>query len=225
MSAHKIAKGLAANHDSEASASAALEPCVAAGMVRPASSPAARRHRRHGPLLVLLAGFALSMSLAGCLPATGIQQGLERQALDWTPEVRLTLAQAEQILGEPAHLSDQEAFVQKAIRTYNSAYLANAPDQASGKTGALYFMLEEYPEPVAAAAAYTAIWQANQAHAGIEPFEQAGDQAYFHTDKQNFLFILARKRNLLIRIKVNKVTSRTSSEAFLRVSRLLANTL
>lgn len=48
-------------------------------------------------------------------------------------------------------------------------------------------------------------------------------EAYFHRDGSNFLFVLVRKGTLLFRIKVNKITSLTSKEAFMEISRLLAD--
>ena len=49
---------------------------------------------------------------------------------------------------------------------------------------------------------------------GIKTLKNMGDEAYFHTDNQNFYFIMARKGNRMIRMKVNKVTSKTSLEQF-----------
>jgi hypothetical protein len=46
-----------------------------------------------------------------------------------------------------------------------------------------------------------------------------GDEAYFHSDGQNFYFIIVRIGKRLFRIKVNKVTSHTSLNEFKRVSK------
>ncbi|HEY9839827.1 MAG: hypothetical protein ACAI44_12875 [Candidatus Sericytochromatia bacterium] len=171
-------------------------------------------------LLVLLSGIP-----AGCLAGVQVRQAAERQALDWRPEVILTLAQAESILGENARLSESTAFMENAVRTYSSVYIANGPDRVSGNTGALYFMYEEYPDVATAVAGYTGIWDGNKAHEGIQQLANIGDQAYFHSDGSNFLFVLARKGTRMIRLKVNKITSQTSKDAFMDISRALTEAL
>ena len=74
-------------------------------------------------------------------------------------------------------------------------------------------MMEEYPEATAAGKVYNSIMEANRPN-GINELQGLGDEAYFHSDNTNFLFILARKGNKMIRMKVNKITSNTSREAF-----------
>ncbi|HEY9840276.1 MAG: hypothetical protein ACAI44_18275 [Candidatus Sericytochromatia bacterium] len=176
-------------------------------------------------LLALLSGIP-----AGCLSGVQVREAAERQAAerratDWQPEVILTLAQAESILGEKARLSESAAYLQNAVRTYASTYQANSPDRASGKTGALYFMLEEYPDVAAATVGYAGIWDGNKAHEGIQQLADLGDQAYFHSDGSHFLFVLARKGRQMIRLKVNKITSQTSKDAFMDISRALTEAL
>ena len=52
-----------------------------------------------------------------------------------------------------------------------------------------------------------------------------GDEAYFHSDGENFYFILVRKGLKMIRMKVNKITSNTSVAEFNRVARKITEAL
>jgi len=132
---------------------------------------------------------------------------------------------AELILGEPAYLSDSSSSLHTGISEIKLTYTANAKDQSTGKKGAIYFMIEEYDELIAAKNAYRGIKVANENHDGFNLLQDVGDEAYFHSDGENFLFILARKQNRMFRIKVNKITSHTSLEEFNRVSKKIAELL
>jgi len=128
------------------------------------------------------------------------------------------LADAERILGEPAHLKDTSLTVRDDATEYQSAYTADAEDTKTHKTGTVYFMVEDFKETNTAGQVYTSIRKANQDN-GIEILEGLGDEAYFHSDNENFMMIMARKANKVIRLKVNKLTSHTSRDDFNIVSR------
>jgi hypothetical protein len=142
------------------------------------------------------------------------------------PAAIFTLSDAEKILGEPAHLTDSVSATKgQWIYQFNSTYTANSADTKSGKTGNIYFMFEEYHGTVSAKEVYSSIKKSNEDHEGIETLTGYGDEAYFHTDNENFYFILVRKKNLLFRLKVNKITSKTSIEEFKTISKRIANNL
>lgn len=172
--------------------------------------------------IVLIAVLA---ALQSCQSSGQTVHPTDHQQVDWKPQTVLMLSQAESILGEKGHLSESSSFVENAILTYTSAYIADAVDKISGKTGTLYFMLEEYPDVEAAASSYRSILDANKAHAGVQILSDMGDEAYFHSDGNNFLFMLVRKKTVMIRLKVNKTTSFTSKEEFMRVSQSLTDSI
>lgn len=128
-----------------------------------------------------------------------------------------TKSDAEKILGEPAHLTDSAWTIEGDSSVYRCSYTANSKDQKSGKTGAIYFMFEQHPHIASAKKVYSSIKTANENH-GIRELNDLGDEAYFHTDRQNFYFILVRKGEKLIRMKVNKITSTTSLDEFNQVA-------
>jgi hypothetical protein len=132
---------------------------------------------------------------------------------------------AEKILGEPAHIGDSAVHTGGDIAEISCSYQANSADAKTGKTGNIYFMYEEYQHPADAHKVYSSIKTANEGHEGINVLEGLGDEAYFHTDGENFYFILARKGRKMFRLKVNKVTAHTSLAEFNLYAQKLADKL
>jgi hypothetical protein len=135
-----------------------------------------------------------------------------------------TLADAEKILGEPAHLADSSTKREGDALRYQCAYKANAEDVKSSKTGNVYFLAEEYNEVSSAQKKYAFIKKANENH-GIKTLDDVGDEAYFHSDNQNFYFIMVRKGAKVFNMKVNKITSKTSLDGFNSVARKMTTAL
>jgi hypothetical protein len=80
-------------------------------------------------------------------------------------------------------------------------------------------MLEVYGDEADARDSYQSIYRSNEDHDGVEVMDGLGDEAYFHSDSENFCFILVRKANRMLRMKVKKLTSRTSLPEFHAVTR------
>src|SRR5688500_19009213 len=115
-----------------------------------------------------------------------------------------TKADAESILGEPAHVTDSTMGSQQAITAYKSSYTANVGN------GAVYFLAEEFTRITDAQTKYSFIKASNENSGGFKVLEDLGDEAYFHSDNQNFYFIMARKGTRVVTFKVNKITPKTS---------------
>lgn len=124
-----------------------------------------------------------------------------------------SLQDAEKILGEPAQLGDSATNIKNGIVIYSCSYIAKANDMETGKNGAIYFMLEEYVQIDSVKKTYSSIKTSNE-HSGIKTLNDLGDEAYFHSDNENFYFILVRKGTKMVRMKVNKITTNTSLEEF-----------
>jgi hypothetical protein len=135
------------------------------------------------------------------------------------PAGLFTKSDAEKILGEPAHLTESSVVMEVDTFEYKCAYVANAKDPKTGKTGSIYFMLEEYGRLSAAKDAYSSIRRANESHEGVKVLHDMGDEAYFHSDGENFYFILVRKGPKMVRMKVNKTTSTTSVDEFMLIAK------
>ena len=132
---------------------------------------------------------------------------------------------AEKILGEKAFLSDKSTNTNNDTLEWKCAYTAQSKDQTQGRPGVIYFMIEQYSKELSAKNAYNGIKVANQNHEGVKTLQNIGDEAYFHSDNENFYFILVRKGKLMFRIKVNKITSKTSLDKFHQVSKRIADSL
>jgi len=169
---------------------------------------------------LLLTSFALF--ILNCdQPNGNIGCGLRKNETpqDLKDKLLFTHQQAVRILGEPAHMKDSSSQNSGGISRQSCSFFAITMDSISGKTGAIYFMIEEYNDIARAKDTYESIRKSNEGHEGIKTLNGLGDEAYFHSDNSNFYFILVRKREKVIRMKVNKITSHTSLDAFHSVAR------
>lgn len=132
------------------------------------------------------------------------------------------LMDAEKILGEPAHLEDSSGKMKNGVYHFLSSY--KAFNQKKKIRGVIYFLIEKYQSDTAAHSKYSFIKKANEDH-GIETIKDLGDEAYFHTDKKNFYFIMVRKGSQVFNLKVNKLTEYTSLEDFYEVAHEITDKL
>ncbi|MGV8093724.1 MAG: hypothetical protein AB2L24_17840, partial [Mangrovibacterium sp.] len=72
---------------------------------------------------------------------------------------------------------------------------------------------------------YASIKTANEGHEGIKILDDIGDEAYFHSDGENFYFILVRKGEKVLRMKVSKITGKTSLNQFNLIARNITASL
>jgi hypothetical protein len=138
----------------------------------------------------------------------------------------LTLADAEMILGETGFLEDSSTVTEnKEHVTFRSAYTANEMDPVTKKTGKVYFLAEKFANESEAKKKYSFIKKANQNHEGVKVLDDLGDEAYFHSDGENFYFVMVRKESVVFNMKVNKKTQKTSLDGFNSVARKITNKL
>jgi hypothetical protein len=136
----------------------------------------------------------------------------------------LTLADSEKIMGEPMHLIDSSTILGPGSLTFQCSYAANEMDSKTQKTGAIYFLLEVFNEISGARERYSFIMESNRDN-GIKELTGLGDEAYFHSDGENFYFVMVRKGVNVFNMKVNKITSTTSLDAFNDVARQITAAL
>ena len=138
------------------------------------------------------------------------------------PGPLIALGDATAILGEACHLADSSTTRAGAVQRRQLTYTADADEAGTGRRGNLYVMIEDYDAVTAAREKYASIKTANEDHEGIEVLDDLGDEAYFHSDGENFLFIMVRKGTMVFNMKVNKLTRSTSREAFIGLARRIA---
>jgi hypothetical protein len=136
----------------------------------------------------------------------------------------LTLADAEKILGECVHVIDSSTILGPESLTFQCGYAANEMDSKTQKRGAIYFLVEKFNEITGAQKRYSFIMESNRAN-GIKELKGLGDEAYFHTDGENFYFVMVRKGVNVFNMKVNKITSTTSLDLFNDVARQITAAL
>lgn len=161
------------------------------------------------------------------------------QAID-TPVIRqaknlFKLSDAEKVLGESAHLVDSGTTVpgvaskhsvndsvlpiKRTAASYRCAYEANSEDEKTGRTGKVYFIVEQYPQVSSAVTVYSYYKRSNQNHPGFKERYDVGDEAWFGDSPFS---IYVRKGNKIFGIKVNKPTSKTSLDGFNQVIKNIA---
>jgi hypothetical protein len=145
-----------------------------------------------------------------------------------------TLSDAEKIMGEPGRLVNSETVaagmgresspkdsvfhIKKTASFYGCAYEANKKDEKTGRPGKIYFLVEEYPNVVSASTVYSYYKRSNEHHDGFKELKLA-DEAWFGNSP---LFVYVRKANKLMIMKVNGMTSKTSSDGFNEVVKKIA---
>jgi hypothetical protein len=145
----------------------------------------------------------LLISMAFALPVDCQTKAIE-------PCKFLSSAEAEKILGQPVELTENVQSVSNGKTTFRCTYRRIENDKITGREVNLYFMLEESLNEEQAKQIYKEIWDGNKKHEGIKVLNGIGNEAYSHSDKPNFHFILARKGKFTVRMKVNKAVEGTS---------------
>ncbi|MDP1817597.1 MAG: hypothetical protein Q8K92_24265 [Leadbetterella sp.] len=126
---------------------------------------------------------------------------------------KLTLQEAERILGETCELKESGNESKNDGHKYMSTHIGQ-----SSANHALYFIFESYENELSAKKTFEDFRLSNQSLRGFETIENIGNEAFFHTDKENFGLIIARKGNEIIRLKVNKLNGKTSISELKKVA-------
>lgn len=126
---------------------------------------------------------------------------------------KLTIQEAEKILGETCELKESGNEAKNGGHKYKSTHIGN-----SSANHALYFIFESFESELSADKTFDEFKVSNQSFQGFETIENIGNEAFFHTDKENFGLIIARKGNEIIRLKVNKLNNKTSISELKKVA-------
>jgi hypothetical protein len=126
---------------------------------------------------------------------------------------KLTIQEAERILGEECELKESGNEAKEGGHKFKSTHIGN-----SSSNHALYFIFESYENELDAKKTFETFKVSNQSFQGFETIENIGDEAFFHTDKENFGLIIARNGNEIIRLKVNKLNTKTSISELKKVA-------
>ena len=169
---------------------------------------------------------------------TAIKPRADNLPVTTDPRDLFTLSDAEKILGEPAHLvdsgltpagaarenspKDSVLHIKRTASSWGSAYEANAEDKKTGRTGKLYFKIEQYPNISSAMTVYSYYKRSNETHPGFKEFHDIADEGWTGNSPVS---VYMRKGNKIFGIKVNRPTSKTSTDGFNEVVKRIAAAL
>ncbi len=130
----------------------------------------------------------------------------------------LSRTDAEKILGQPATLTESTVEKSSNVAKYNCTFTANDSMAAGNRTAHLYYAIELYYNEASAKNVYAGIFAQNAAMPNLKKQGGLGDEALLHTDNQNFALLIVRKGAKILRLKVNRLTKRTSERELLAVA-------
>ena len=141
------------------------------------------------------------------------------------PLTCLTKSDAEKIFGATAQMVNSQTENKDNSTRYTCTWRDTGKDIKPGDTCNLWYVLDVYKDETAAKKIHAVIVQSNKNLQGFTLLSTLGDEAFVHTDNTNFQLIMVRKANRIMRIKVNKITGRTSLEELKKVTGKIASTL
>lgn len=153
-----------------------------------------------------------------------LQNRLQAFTAHINPGALFAKSDADEILGVPSHLSDSSTKLEANALAYRSKHEADTKDGTSEKTGAVYFLFEDFHLTKLAQKKYAEIKKSNE-RMGIKVIDNLGDEAYYHSDGTNFHFIMVRKGDKVFILKVNKITSTTNLDALKRTAAKIAGSI
>ena len=168
---------------------------------------------------------AALVSTGGCRTKPVFQDPFTRPQIDWKPRLVLDIAEAERILGNKGRLEKVTSYLDKATRAYQSSFRDNPVDSATGKTGILGYMYEEYQSAQAAKSFLDSTLKANRLSPKDAVRTEGGAELHYFTGGKVIRMIMILKEDRMIRLKVNPVTSHYSLVEFQKVAAELAKQL
>ncbi len=168
---------------------------------------------------------AVLVSVGGCLSQPPFQDPFTRPQIDWKPRLVLDVGEAERILGNKSRLEKVTAYLDEGTRAYQASFRDDRLDPATGKTGILGYMYEEYQSAEAARSFLDSTLKANRLSPADAIRMQGGAELHYFTGGDVIRMVMILKENRLIRLKVNPVTSHYSLVEFRMVAAELAKRL
>ena len=122
-------------------------------------------------------------------------------------------ADAEKILGFPALQTESTTLNKDNVVKHQCSWKAAHEDLNSN----LYYLDEQHNDVASAHKVFEDIVTGNANNPGHSR-PDIGDEAWLHSDGTNFCFLMVRKGNRIVRLKVNRLTKQTSVDEMKRVA-------
>jgi hypothetical protein len=168
---------------------------------------------------------AVLVSTGGCLSQPAFQDPFTRPQIDWKPRLVLDIGEAERILGNKSRLEKVTAYLDEGTRAYQSSFRDDRLDPATGKTGILGYMYEEYQSAEAARSFLDSTLKANRLSPKDAIRMEGGAELHYFTGGEVIRMVMILKANRLVRLKVNPVTRHYNLAEFRMVAAELAKKL
>ena len=165
------------------------------------------------------------VSAGGCSTRSAFQDPFTRPQIDWKPSLFLDIGEAERILGNRSRLEKVTAYLEEGARAYQSSFRDDRLDPATGKTGGLGYMYEEYQSAEAARSFLDSTLKANRLSPKDGIRMVGGAELHYFTGGDVIRMVMILKESRLVRLKVNPVTSHYSPVEFRKVAAELAQRL
>ena len=162
---------------------------------------------------------------AGCSLQPPFEDPFTRPQVAWTPNLVLDIESAARVLGSESRLEKVTAYLDDQTLAYQSEFRNEEPDPATGKTGVLGYMFEEYRSAEAARSYLHSTLRANRLRPEDAILIEGGVELHYFTGTDVVRMVLILKENRLLRLKVNPVTSLYSLVEFKSVAAELARRL
>jgi hypothetical protein len=128
-------------------------------------------------------------------------------------ETCIAKTDAEKILGFPALQTESTTVSENNVVQHKCSWKATKDDLNSN----LYYLEEQHDNAESAHKVFADIVVGNSDNPGHSR-PDIGDEAWLHSDGTNFCFLMVRKGNKIIRLKVNRLTKETSVDEMKRVA-------
>jgi hypothetical protein len=172
-----------------------------------------------------LIALAVLVSAGGGCSQPPFQDPFTRPQIDWKPRLVLDVGQAERILGNKGRLEKVTAYLDEGSRAYQASFRDDQLDPATGKTGVLGYMYEEYQSAEAARSYLDSTLKANRLNPRDAIRMKGGTELHYFIGGNVIRMFMMLRDNHLIRIKVNPVTSHYSLVELRKVAAELAKQL
>jgi hypothetical protein len=133
----------------------------------------------------------------------------------------ITLSDAEKILEKPAFLKDSTYKLSGGLLRYSFDYIAKSIDSTS--KGKISFSLEQYKDTAISKSNYDFIKKQNEKDGAITLLENIGNDAFLKMDNLNQPFVMILKDNKIYRFRVFYLSSQSSLDALLSVSKKIVS--
>lgn len=156
-----------------------------------------------------VAGVLLLLTIIWAGYLSNVKAAIPNQ-VDTVAHYLLSVVDAQKILGQTTKLTGRTTPIKNGVTQYQCTYIGGPEVVPGSRPCYLYYSLERHAYVAKAQKLYADMLASNSGMVGVKKLSGVGDEAWLHTDGSNFALIIVRKGNALLRLKINKLTSKVS---------------